>query len=64
MQIGGNTLQTIILQFTLLKDGDEGVICEVTINKFSIFSVKEKNPLNEPFSNFVDNQILELHLPS
>ena len=50
MQIGGNTLQIVILLFILLKDGDEGVICEVTISKLAIFSVMEKNPLNVPFS--------------
>ena len=39
MKIGGNTLPTVILLFILLKDGDEGVICEVTISKLAIFSV-------------------------
>ena len=64
MKIGGNTLPTVILLFILLKDGDEGVICEVTISKLAIFSVMEKNLLNEPFSHFADNQILELQFPS
>ena len=60
IQIGGNTLQIVILLFILLKDGDEDVICEVTISKLAIFSVMEKNHLNEPFSHFAENQMLDM----
>ena len=43
MEIGGNIIQTIILQFILLKDGDEGVIYEVTINFFSVSTTLTSN---------------------